>query len=86
MVIFFTEKRKGDTIARISADVNEVQTSFLSILELIVKEPLTIIFTIIAMLTISVKLTLFVFVFIPLSGYVISIIGKQLKKKSTRSS
>ena len=82
---FFSEKRKGDTIARISADVNEVQTSFLSILELIVKEPLTIIFTITAMLTISVKLTLFVFVFIPLSGYVISIIGKQLKKKSTRA-
>ncbi len=82
---FFSEKRKGDTIARISADVNEVQTSFLSILELIVKEPLTIIFTIIAMLTISVKLTLFVFVFIPISGYVISLIGKQLKKKSTRA-
>ena len=82
---FFSEKRKGDTIARISADVNEVQTSFLLILELIVKEPLTIIFTITAMLTISVKLTLFVFVFIPLSGYVISIIGKQLKKKSTRA-
>jgi len=82
---FFSEKRKGDTIARISADVNEVQTSFLSILELIVKEPLTIIFTIIAMLTISVKLTLFVFIFIPVSGYIISLIGKQLKKKSTRA-
>ena len=82
---FFSEKRKGDTIARISADVNEVQTSFLSILELIVKEPLTILFTIIAMLSISVKLTLFVFVFIPLSSYVISLIGKQLKRKSTRA-
>ena len=62
-----------------------MQTSFLSILELIVKEPLTIIFTIIAMLAISPKLTLFVFVFIPVSGYIISIIGKQLKKKSTRA-
>jgi subfamily B ATP-binding cassette protein MsbA len=82
---FFSEKRKGDTIARISADVNEVQTSFLSILELIVKEPLTILFTIIAMLTISMKLTLFVFIFIPVSGYIISLIGKQLKKKSTRA-
>jgi subfamily B ATP-binding cassette protein MsbA len=82
---FFSEKRKGDTIARISADVNEVQTSFLSILELIVKEPLTILFTIIAMLSISVKLTLFVFIFIPVSGYIISLIGKQLKKKSTRA-
>jgi subfamily B ATP-binding cassette protein MsbA len=82
---FFSEKRKGDVIARISADVNEVQTSFLAILELIVKEPLTIIFTIIAMLSISLKLTVFVFIFIPVSGYVISLIGKQLKKKSTRA-
>jgi len=82
---FFSEKRKGDTIARISADVNEVQTSFLSILELIVKEPLTIIFTITTMFLISIKLTLFVFIFIPISGYVISLIGKQLKKKSTRA-
>ena len=82
---FFSEKRKGDVIARISADVNEVQNSFLSILELIVKEPLTIIFTIIAMLSISVNLTLFVFIFIPVSGYVISLIGKQLKKQSTKA-
>ncbi|KVV15390.1 ABC transporter ATP-binding protein [Flavobacterium sp. TAB 87] len=82
---FFSEKRKGDVIARISADVNEVQTSFLAILELIVKEPLTIVFTIIAMLTISTKLTLFVFIFIPLSGYVISLIGKQLKRQSTKA-
>ncbi|KAB1156315.1 ABC transporter ATP-binding protein [Flavobacterium luteum] len=82
---FFSEKRKGDTISRIAGDVNEVQTSFLSILELIVKEPLTIIFTIVMMFTISIKLTLFVFVFIPLSGYVISVIGKRLKKQSTRA-
>ncbi len=84
-ISFFSEKRKGDTISRISADVNEVQNSFLSILEIAVKEPLTIIFTIIAMLLISAKLTLFVFIFIPVSGYVISLIGKQLKKKSTRA-
>jgi subfamily B ATP-binding cassette protein MsbA len=82
---FYSEKRKGDVISRISGDVNEVQTSFLSILELIVKEPLTIIFTLITMVTISTQLTLFVFIFIPISGYVISLIGKQLKKKSTRA-
>ena len=82
---FFSEKRKGDTISRIAADVNEVQTSFLSILELIVKEPLTIIFTIIMMFTISAKLTVFVFIFIPVSGYIISLIGKQLKKQSTKA-
>jgi ATP-binding cassette, subfamily B, bacterial MsbA len=82
---FYSEKRKGDVISRISADVNEVQNSFLAILELIVKEPLTIIFTICAMLIISPKLTIFVFIFIPISGYVISLIGKQLKKKSTKA-
>jgi len=82
---FFSEKRKGDTISRIAGDVNEVQSSFLSILELIVKEPLTIIFTIIAMFTISVKLTIFVFIFIPISGTVISFIGKKLKKQSTKA-
>ena len=69
---FFSEKRKGDIMARMLGDVNEVQNSFFSILELIVKEPLTIVFTIIAMLNISVNLTLFVFVFIPVSGFIIS--------------
>jgi subfamily B ATP-binding cassette protein MsbA len=82
---FYSEKRKGDVISRISGDVNEVQTSFLSILELIVKEPLTIVFTLITMVTISMQLTLFVFIFIPVSGYVISLIGKQLKKQSTKA-
>lgn len=82
---FFSEKRKGDVIARISGDVNEIQNSMLSILELVVKEPLTILFTICVMFSISVKLTLFVFVFIPVSGYIISLIGKQLKKKSNRA-
>jgi len=82
---FYSEKRKGDVISRIAGDVNEVQTSFLAILELIVKEPLTIIFTIVTMLIISPKLTLFVFIFIPVSGYIISLIGKQLKKQSTKA-
>ena len=82
---FYSEKRKGDVISRIAGDVNEVQNSFLAILELIIKEPLTIIFTICAMLIISIKLTLFVFIFIPVSGYIISLIGKQLKKQSTKA-
>ena len=84
-IAFFSEKRKGDTMARISSDVSEVQNSFLAILELAVKEPMTILFTIIAMFMISVKLTLFVFIFIPISGYVISMIGKQLKRRSKRA-
>lgn len=83
-ISFYSEKRKGDTIARISNDVQEIQTSFLSILELIVREPLTIIFTIVMMLLISTELTVFVFIFIPVSGFIISRIGKSLKKKSDR--
>ena len=83
-ISYYSEKRKGDTIARITSDVLEIQHSFLSILELIVREPLTIIFTIIAMLSISPKLTLFVFLFLPLSGFLISLIGKSLKRKSDK--
>ena len=83
-VSFYSEKRKGDTIARITSDVLEIQHSFLSILELIVREPLTILFAIVAMVLISAKLTLFVFIFIPISGLIISRIGKSLKKKSDR--
>jgi ATP-binding cassette, subfamily B, bacterial MsbA len=81
---FFSEKRKGDILARVTSDVIDLQYSFLSVLELIVREPLSIIFTIAMMLIISVKLTLFVFVFIPLSGIIISRIGKSLKRKSDR--
>jgi len=81
---YYSEKRKGDVMARMLGDVNEVQNSFFSILELIVKEPLTIVFAIIAMFNISVKLTLFVFIFIPISGYIISRIGKNLKAKSIK--
>ena len=84
-VAYFSEKRKGDTISRITADVQEVEVSFLSILEMVVREPLTIIFTILAMVVISGKLTLFVFVFLPISGIIISRIGKSLKKQSNQA-
>ena len=79
---FYSEKRKGDTIARITSDVLEVQHSFLSILELFIREPLTILFAIGTMLFMSAQLTLFVFIFIPVAGFIISKIGKSLKKKS----
>jgi len=81
---YFSEKRKGDVIARVTTDVLEIQHSFLSILELIVREPLTMFFTLLIMFGISPKLTLFVFIFIPISGLIISKIGKSLKKKSDR--
>ncbi|TXD84708.1 ABC transporter ATP-binding protein [Subsaximicrobium wynnwilliamsii] len=81
-ISYYSEKKKGDIIARISGDVAEVKNSMLSVLELIVKEPLTIIFAIITMFAISTKLTIFVFLFIPVAGFIISLIGKSLKRKS----
>jgi len=80
---FFSEKKKGDVISRITADILEIQHSFLSILELIIREPLTIFFTLIAMFLISYKLTIFVLFFIPISGFIIALIGKSLKATST---
>lgn len=84
-VSYYSEKRKGDLMARMLGDVNEVQNSFFAILELIVKEPLTIIITLAIMFSISWKLTLFVFIFIPISALIISKIGKSLKSQSTRA-
>ncbi|WP_264510849.1 ABC transporter ATP-binding protein [Flavobacterium sp. N1719] len=81
-ISYYSEKRKGDVMARMLGDINEVQNSFFNILELVVKEPMTILFTICAMVAISIKLTLFVFFFIPISGFIISRIGKTLKTKS----
>jgi len=81
---FYSEKRKGDTISRLSGDVDEVKNSVLSVLEMIVREPLTIIFSLVTMLFISAKLTLFVFLFLPISGFLISKVGKSLKKGSLK--
>ena len=84
-ISYYSEKRKGDVMARMLGDVGVVQGSFFMVLELIVKEPLTIVFSIIMMFTFSWKLTLFVFIFIPISGFIISKIGKNLKAKSLKA-
>ena len=84
-VSYYSETRKGDVMSRMLGDINEVQNSFFQVLELVVREPLTIIFSIAAMLAISSKLTLFVFIFIPISGLIISRIGKNLKAKSKKA-
>ncbi|CAL2064384.1 ABC transporter ATP-binding protein [Tenacibaculum sp. 190524A05c] len=83
-VSFFSERRKGDVMARIGNDVIEVHYSFLSILELIFRDPLMILISIAVMLFISVKLTVFIFIFIPVSGFIINVIGKNLKKTSDK--
>ena len=84
-VSYYSDARKGDVMSRMLGDINEVQNSFFQVLELVFREPLTIIFSIVAMLAISSKLTLFVFIFIPISGLIISRIGKNLKSKSKKA-
>ena len=81
---FYSEKKRGDIVARISSDVQELDNSFLSIFELIVKDPLMVLFTLVSMFLISPKLSLFVIIFIPLCGFVISVVGKSLRRKSLK--
>ena len=81
---YYSEKKKGDVVARISSDVLEIDNSFLTVFELIIKEPLMILFTLISMYLISPELTGFVIIFIPLTAFIISIVGKSLKRKSLK--
>lgn len=79
---WFSEKRKGDVLARMTSDVTEVEWSIMNTLEAAFREPLLIGFFLAAMLTISPQLTLFVFVLLPLTGLVIGGLGKSLRKPS----
>ena len=81
---FYSEKKRGDIVARISSDVQELDHSFLSIFELIVKDPLMVLFTLLSMFLISPKLSIFVIIFIPICGFVISLVGKSLRRKSLK--
>lgn len=79
---FFSEERKGDIIARVSGDVNEIEASIMSSLDMLFKNPILIIIYLIGMIAISWQLTLFVLILLPLAGYVMGQVGKKLKRKS----
>ena len=79
---FFSEERKGDIIARVSGDVNEIETSIMSSLDMLFKNPILILIYLIGMIAISWQLTLFVFILLPVAGYVMGLVGKKLKRKS----
>jgi ATP-binding cassette, subfamily B, bacterial MsbA len=84
-ISFYSKRKKGDIMARVLGDINEMQNSFFILLELIVREPLTIIFSLVVMFSISWQLSVFVLLFIPISGFLISSIGKRLKRQSLRA-
>ena len=79
---FFSEERKGDILARVSGDVNEIETSIMSSLDMLFKNPILILIYLSAMLIISWQLTAFVFILLPVAGYAMGQVGKQLKRKS----
>ena len=84
-VLYFSDQRKGDILTRLTNDVQEVEYGILHFLEVAFKEPVTIIATLVTMVVLSPKLTLFVLVILPISGYIIGKIGKTLKQASTQS-
>ena len=79
---FFSEERKGDILSRISGDVNEVEFSIMSSLDMLFKNPIMIIVNISGMFIISWQLTIFVLVLLPVAGFVMGQIGKKLKRTS----
>ena len=80
---FFSQERKGDIIARMSGDVQEVENSISGSIDMLIKNPILILFYVGTMVFISWKLTLFVLVFAPLMIWLMGIIGRNLKKRST---
>jgi ATP-binding cassette subfamily B protein/subfamily B ATP-binding cassette protein MsbA len=79
---FFSEERKGDILARVSGDVNEVETSIMSSLDMLFKNPILISVYLAGMIIISWQLTLFVLILLPVAGYIMGQIGKTLKRRS----
>ncbi len=79
---YYSEERKGDIISRISNDVKEIEWSIMKSLEAVFRDPFTIIFFLGALIWISPELTLFILILLPISGLIIGLIGRSLKKES----
>lgn len=79
---YFTEKRKGDLMSRMTNDVNELEGSVLGTLEGYIKEPITILAVLGALVYLSPQLSLFIFIFLPLTGFIIGRVSRSLKRQS----
>lgn len=79
---FYSEERKGDVLARLSGDVTEVENSMMSSLDLVLKNPILIVTYLGMMILVSWRLTLFVFVLLPIAGFIMGRVGKALKRDS----
>ena len=81
-ISYFTTERKGDVMARMTGDVNEIENSIMSSLDMMFKNPVMIIVCLAMMIAISWQLTLFVFILLPIAGWIMGKVGKHLKLKS----
>ncbi|HLR38612.1 MAG TPA: ABC transporter transmembrane domain-containing protein, partial [Chitinophagaceae bacterium] len=79
---YFSEERKGDILSKMTNDLQEVESSIISVLNTALRQPITIIVFLLAMIKISPKLTLFLIILLPITGFVIGRVSKSLKKKS----
>ncbi len=79
---FFSQERKGDIIARMSGDVIEIENSIMNSLDMLIKNPILIVFYFVTLIVISWKLTLFTLLVVPLLGWVMGAIGRKLKRQS----
>ncbi len=82
---FFSEERKGDIIARMSGDVQEIETSIMSSLDMLFKNPILILVYFATLLVVSWQLTLFTILFVPFFGWFMGLVGKKLKQKSIKA-
>ena len=82
---FFSEERKGDIIARMSGDVQEIETSIMASLDMLFKNPILIVFYFGTLLVISWQLTLFTIIFLPIFGWFMGSVGRKLKAKSIKA-
>lgn len=82
---FFSEERKGDIIARMSGDVQEIENSIMSSLDMLFKNPILILFYFGTLIVISWQLTLFTIIFVPLFGWFMGFVGRKLKQKSIKA-
>ncbi len=81
---YFSEQRKGDIMSRLTNDLGEVESSTISVLETLFKEPITLLLYFVYLIVLSPQLTLFLLILLPLSGLIIGRIGRSLKKQSTK--
>lgn len=81
---YFNEQRKGDIMSRLTNDLSDVESSTINVLETVFKEPISVLLFFIYMVILSPQLTLFLVIFLPVSGFIIGRIGRSLKRQSTQ--